>query len=78
MRPKHLEATVGSVIVSTGFKLFPADLKPQYGYGRYRNVITGMQMDRLLAPTRPYNTVMRPSDGKSAGPHRLCDVYGLA
>ena len=64
MRPKQLEATVGSVIVSTGFKLFPADLKPQYGYGRYRNVITGMQMDRLLAPTRPYNTVLRPSDGK--------------
>jgi len=64
MRPKKLEAAVGSVIVSTGFKLFPADLKPQYGYGRYRNVITGMQMDRLLAPTRPYNTVMRPSDGR--------------
>jgi heterodisulfide reductase subunit A len=64
MRPKQLEATVGSVIVSTGFKLFPADLKPHYGYGRYRNVITGMQMDRLLAPTRPYNTVLRPSDGK--------------
>ena len=64
MRPKHVEATVGSVIVSTGFKLFPADLKPQYGYGRYRNVITGMQMDRLLAPTRPYNTVLRPSDGR--------------
>jgi heterodisulfide reductase subunit A len=64
MRPKQLEATVGTVIVSTGFKLFPADLKPQYGYGSYRNVITGMQMDRLLAPTRPYNTVLRPSDGK--------------
>ena len=42
----------------------PADAKPQYGYGRYKNVITGMQMDRLLAPTRPYNAVLRPSDGK--------------
>ena len=27
-------------------------------------MITGMQMDRLLAPTRPYNTVLRPGDGK--------------
>jgi len=27
-------------------------------------VITAMQMDRQLAPTRPYNTVLRPSDGK--------------
>ena len=50
--------------LATGFKLFPADVKPQYGYGRYKNVITGMQMDRLLAPTRPYNTVLRPGDGK--------------
>jgi heterodisulfide reductase subunit A-like polyferredoxin len=64
MREQVVEAEVGSVIVSTGFKLFPADLKPQYGYGRFTNVITGMQMDRLLAPTRPYNTVLRPGDGK--------------
>jgi heterodisulfide reductase subunit A len=64
MRPQHIDAEVGTVIVSTGFKLFPADLKPQYGYGRYKNVITGMQMDRLLAPTRPYNTVLRPGDGR--------------
>ena len=64
MEPRQIEAEVGTVIVSTGFKLFPADLKPQYGYGRFRNVITGMQMDRLLAPTRPYNTVLRPGDGK--------------
>ena len=34
------------------------------GYGRFPNVINAMQMDRLLAPTRPYNTVLRPSDGK--------------
>jgi heterodisulfide reductase subunit A-like polyferredoxin len=64
MREQKFEAEVGTVVLSTGFSLFPADLKPQYGYGRYKNVITGMQMDRLLAPTRPYNTVLRPGDGK--------------
>jgi heterodisulfide reductase subunit A len=58
------EVEVRTVIVATGYTLFPADLKPQYGYGTYKNVITGMQMDRLLAPTRPYNAVLRPSDGK--------------
>jgi heterodisulfide reductase subunit A len=61
---QQLEVRVGSVVVSTGFKLFPADLKPEYGYGKYKNVITGMQMDRLLAPTRPFNTILRPGDGK--------------
>ena len=55
---------VGAVIVATGHKLFAADLKPEYGFGRFPNVITGMQMDRLLAPTRPFNNVLRPSDGK--------------
>jgi heterodisulfide reductase subunit A2 len=63
-REQELEVGVGSVIVSTGYTLFPADAKPQYGYGRFQNVITGVQMERLLAPTRPYNTVLRPSDGK--------------
>jgi heterodisulfide reductase subunit A-like polyferredoxin len=63
-RDRHLDAEVGAVVVSTGFKLFPADLKPEYGYGKFKNVITGMQMDRLLAPTRPFNTILRPGDGK--------------
>ncbi len=64
MKGTEVEAEVDSVILSTGFNLFPADAKPQYGHGRYANVITGMQMDRLLAPTRPFNAVVRPGDGK--------------
>ena len=64
MQGEEIEAEIGSVVLATGFKLFPADAKPQYGYGRFKNVITGMQMDRLLAPTRPYNAVLRPSDGR--------------
>ena len=64
MREEEIEVEVGAVVLATGFKLFPADAKPQYGYGSYKNVITGMQMDRLLAPTRPYNAVLRPGDGK--------------
>ncbi len=64
MKGGEVEAEVGAVVLATGFTLFPADAKPQYGYGRYKNVITGMQMDRLLAPTRPYNAVVRPGDGK--------------
>jgi heterodisulfide reductase subunit A len=71
-RDQHLEAEVGAVVVSTGFKLFAADLKPEYGFGRFKNVITGMQMDRLLAPTRPFNTILRPGDGKV--PERIAYV----
>ncbi len=63
-RAKTSDVKVGAVVVSTGYKLFTADAKPEYGYGSYANVITGTQMDRLLAPTRPFNTILRPSDGK--------------
>ena len=66
------EVEVGAVVLATGFDLFPADLKPEYGYGTFRNVITAMQMDRLLAPTRPFNTILRPGDGKI--PERIAYV----
>jgi heterodisulfide reductase subunit A-like polyferredoxin len=72
MREEIVEVDVGAVVVSTGYKLFAADLKPEYGWGKYANVITGMQMDRLLAPTRPFNTVLRPGDGKV--PERIAYV----
>ncbi len=65
MREEKREELVRSVIVSTGFKLFDGRKKPLLGYGRFPNVIDAMEMDRLLAPTRPYNTVLRPSDGKA-------------
>jgi heterodisulfide reductase subunit A len=71
-RDQVLEVEVGAVVVATGFKLFPADLKPEYGFGTFKNVITGMQMDRLLAPTRPFNTILRPGDGKV--PERIAYV----
>jgi heterodisulfide reductase subunit A-like polyferredoxin len=72
MRERIEKVTVGAVVVATGYKLFTADAKPEYGFGRYKNVITGMQMDRLLAPTRPFNTVLRPGDGKV--PERIAYV----
>ncbi|MCB9000448.1 MAG: CoB--CoM heterodisulfide reductase iron-sulfur subunit A family protein [Bacteroidales bacterium] len=64
MQPKRVNVEATSVIVSTGFNLFKPKNKPQYGYGKYPNVIDAMQMDRLIAPTRPYNSLLRPGDGK--------------
>ncbi|MBN2113086.1 MAG: FAD-dependent oxidoreductase [Acidimicrobiia bacterium] len=64
MRDEHLEVNVGAVILATGFRVLDPGRNELLGFGRYPNVITGLQMDRLLAPTRPYNTVLRPSDGK--------------
>lgn len=55
---------IRTVVIATGFKLFDPLLIPRYGYGIYKNIITSMQMERQLAPTRPFNTILRPGDGK--------------
>src|SRR5208282_2854543 len=64
MRDHHETVTVGSVALATGFSPFDARKKPALGFGRFPNVISGVQMDRILAPTRPFNALVRPSDGK--------------
>jgi len=66
-RPVENEYSVAAVILATGFRLFPAELMANFGFGRFANVISAMQMDRLIAPTRPYNYVLRPGDGKRPG-----------
>jgi heterodisulfide reductase subunit A-like polyferredoxin len=63
-KEEKISATASSVIVSSGFNLFDPEGKPQYGSSKYANVIDALQMDRLIAPTRPFNNVLRPGDGK--------------
>ena len=63
-KPTPMSLNVGTVIVSTGFKILDPATKELLGYGRFPDVVSGPQMDRLLAPTRPYNAVLRPSAGK--------------
>jgi heterodisulfide reductase subunit A len=64
MLPEQHEYRVGTVVVSTGYEILDPARNRLLGYGRFPNVISGPQMDRLLAPTRPFNGVLRPSDGK--------------
>jgi heterodisulfide reductase subunit A len=39
--------SVGTIVVATGYEVFDARLKPEYGYGLYPNVITGLELERL-------------------------------
>jgi len=64
MQPEIVEFETDVIVVSTGFKVTPYDAKEEYGAGKFRNVIDGLMMERLLAPTGPYGHVLRPSDGK--------------
>jgi heterodisulfide reductase subunit A-like polyferredoxin len=64
MKPEPMKIRVGSVVLATGYEIMDPTGKDLLGYGVFPDVITGPQMDRLLSPTRPYNGVLRPSDGK--------------
>ena len=64
-KDKITDIKVGSVILATGVDVFdPAPLS-QYGYSRFKNVIMGLEMERLLSSTGPtLGKVVRPSDHK--------------
>lgn len=55
---------IKAVVVATGYHLIDPVKLPNYGYSKFKNVVTAMQMERQLVPTRPFNTVLRPKDGK--------------
>jgi heterodisulfide reductase subunit A len=55
---------VGSVILATGYEMFDARLRPEFGYGAYPNVVTSIEFERLLSATGPHRGhLLRPSDG---------------
>jgi heterodisulfide reductase subunit A len=64
---KDSEATlnVGSIILAPGFEPFDARLKSEYGYGRFPNVVTSTELERILSASGPYGgLVLRASDGE--------------
>ncbi len=68
-KSEDIEVKAGSVIIATGFELFePDEMRKEYGYGKYPNVITAMQFERLLSSFGPTEGKPRkPSDGQEPG-----------
>ncbi len=62
---QELEIRVGSVILAPGYNTFNPELRGEYGYGRYKNVITSLEFERILSASGPYQgEVLRPGDKK--------------
>lgn len=55
------ELKVDAVVVASGFQPFNPAEKPTYGYGRFDNVITGLELEQIK---REHGAVLRPSDGR--------------
>ena len=53
MRDAEVELEVGAIIVATGFKPFDPQRIPEYGYGKYPNVYTSLEVERLLNASGP-------------------------
>ncbi|MFH0888880.1 MAG: CoB--CoM heterodisulfide reductase iron-sulfur subunit A family protein [Planctomycetota bacterium] len=64
---------VGAVILAPGFELFDSTLKQEFGFGRYPNVVSSLQLERILSASGPYEgAFLRPSDKKH--PHKVAFI----
>ncbi len=67
MQEEMVELAVGAVVWATGWKPYDAEKIQPYGYGRFPNVITSLEFERLADPAGPTGgKLLRPSDGKEA------------
>jgi len=63
--PEEVELKVGAIIVAVGFDLFDPSQIPPYGYGRHKDVVTSLELERLLCASGPTGGhLVRPSDGR--------------
>ncbi len=63
-KPEETTFEVGSIVNATGFDIYePYDLE-NYGFGKFKNVVTALQLERILdTGTQLIGEVRRPSDG---------------
>ncbi len=53
MEDQMVKERVGTIIVATGYDSFDPSLKPEYAYSTYENVISGLELERLLSASGP-------------------------
>ncbi len=64
-KPEKIEIKVGAIILSAGFEIFDPSVRGDFGYGKFKNVITSLDFERYLSSTGPSGgEIVRPSDGK--------------
>ena len=67
---EKIEIKVGAIVLSPGYEVFDPKVKGDYGYGKFENVVTSLDFERLLCATGPYEgEILRASDKKH--PHKI-------
>ncbi|MFQ5951815.1 MAG: 4Fe-4S binding protein [Candidatus Omnitrophota bacterium] len=58
-----IEEEFGAIVIATGFDLYPTDKLEEYGYGEFKDVISGLEFERLNSASGPTEgQIVRPSD----------------
>ncbi len=62
--PSLRKVNVGAIVLATGHDGFDPSLRPEFGYGRFKDVITQLELARIVGVNGPTNgELLRPSDG---------------
>jgi heterodisulfide reductase subunit A2 len=73
-KPQQKVVKVGAIVLSPGYGVFDPGLRGDYGYGKYANVVTSLDFERLLCATGPHDgEILRPSDKKH--PHKIAWIH---
>ena len=72
-QPEEIEIDVGAIIVATGYDIYMPFDNPLLGYGKYQNVLTSLEFERLILAAGPTGgKVVRASDGQK--PHSVAFI----
>jgi heterodisulfide reductase subunit A-like polyferredoxin len=67
---KTIELRVGAVVLTPGLEPVDGEIRPEFGYGRYPNVVTSLEFERMLSASGPFaGVIQRPSD--QGHPHKI-------
>jgi len=65
MKDEVLDLEVGAIVVATGYKTFDYSVYGEYGGGRFPDVVSSLQLERLMSASGPtMGEVVRLSDGR--------------
>nr|MBC8264990.1 CoB--CoM heterodisulfide reductase iron-sulfur subunit A family protein [Anaerolineales bacterium] len=65
MTDEFVEEEVGAIIAATGYEILDPSIYEEYGYGRYPDVVTSLEFERMVSASGPFNgELTRPSNGK--------------
>ncbi len=72
-KDEEIKLNVGAIILAPGYEIFEPEVKKDLGYGRYKNVVTSLEFERILSASGPFSGhIMRPSDRRK--PQRIAFI----